>query len=165
MSSVKYFDIDEDGLLMLKHIEEELDKVNFGTSGNRMVLTHNNSRPMSMPMGMKRALTGDYLLPTFDKKNPHIYPLVVKFVNKYAPDFDYNCGYVNKNVQMIPHKDKSNIDSSIIFGLGNYTGGRLYVEGEPHDIKYKMLEFDGKREEHWTEYFEGTRYSMIMFKI
>ena len=66
---------------------------------------------------------------------------------------------------MIPHKDKNNVDTSIIFGLGDYTGGEVNVEGQKIDIHYKIIEFDGKRKEHWTEFFKGDRYSIIMYKI
>jgi len=165
MTSVKHYEIDEKGVETMKHIKDMLDDVKFQTSGNRKVLTHDFSRPTSMPVGMKKELNGTYSLPTFDIQYPHIYPVIRDFINKYAPDFDFNAGYINKNVQMIPHKDKNNVDTSLIFGLGDYEGGRLFVEGEPYDIKYKLIEFDGKREEHWTEFFKGTRYSVVIYKI
>lgn len=165
MTSVKFYDIDEKGLFKLNMIHDALKDVKFQTSGNRKVLTHNQSRPTSMPMGMKKELNGLYALPTFDKMYPDIYPMIRDFINDYVPNFDFNAGYVNKNVQMIPHKDKNNCDTSLIFGLGDYTGGRLFVEGTPYDIKNRILEFDGKREEHWTEFFEGDRYSVVIYKI
>jgi len=165
MTSVKIFDIDEKGKEKLHMIKEMLDTVKFQTSGNRKVLTHDNARPSSMPVGMKKELNGTYALPTFDKQYPEIYPTIRDFVNKYVPDFDFNAGYINKNVQMIPHKDKNNCDTSLIFGLGDYVGGRLFVEGVPYDIKNRIIEFDGKREEHWTEFFTGCRYSVVIYKI
>jgi len=165
MTTIKHYEIDEKGIEIMKDIYNMLEDVKFQVSGNRKHLTHTFERPTSMPIGMKKELNGLYSLPTFDKENPHIYPVIRDFVNKYAPDFDFNSGYVNKNVQMIPHKDKNNVDTSLIFGLGDYKGGRLFVEGKPFDIKYKMIEFDGKREEHWTEYFEGNRYSIVIYKI
>tara|TARA_R110002020_G_scaffold301679_1_gene517095 strand:+ start:47 stop:544 length:498 start_codon:yes stop_codon:yes gene_type:complete len=165
MSSVKYYDIDEKGVETMKRIKDMLDNVKFQTSGNRKVLTHDFARPTSMPIGMKKELNGTYALPVFDKENPEIYPVIRDFVNTYAPDFDFNAGYVNRNVQMIPHKDKNNCDTSLIFAMGDFTDGRLYVEGTPFDIKYKLIEFDGKREEHWTEFFTGDRYSVVIYKI
>ena len=165
MSSVKYYDIDDEGVKTMKKIHQMLTKVKFQTSGNRKVLTHDQSRPSSMPCGMKKELSGLYGLPAFDKQNPEIYPVIRDFINKYAPDFDFNSGYINKNVQMIPHKDKNNVDTSLIFGLGDYEQGRLFVEGKGIDIKWKLIEFDGKREEHWTEFFTGDRYSVVIYKI
>lgn len=160
-----FYDIDEKGVEWMKRIEEMLKDVKFHTSGNRKVLTTNYVRPASMPIGMKKELNGTYAEPLFDRENPHIYPVIRDFVNKYAPNFDFNAGYINKNVQMIPHKDKNNVDTSVIFGVGDYEQGRLFVEGEGHDIKYKLCEFDGKRLEHWTEFFTGDRYSIILYKI
>lgn len=160
-----FYDIDEEGLATMKKIEELLSVVKFHTSGNRKVLTTNYERPASMPIGMKKELNGTYAQPLFDKENPHIYPVIRDFINKYAPHFDFNAGYINKNVQMIPHKDKNNVDTSIIFAVGDYENGELNVEGNKYDIKYKLLEFDGKRMEHWVEFFTGTRFSIILYKI
>jgi len=165
MEKPRFYDIDEKGVQQMKMIEDMLRDVKFHTSGNRKVLTTNYSRPASMPIGMKKELNGTYAEPLFDKENPHIYPVIRDFINKYAPDFDFNAGYINKNVQMIPHKDKNNVDTSVIFGVGDYTGGDLVVEGEKYDIKYKLLEFDGKRMEHWVDFFTGDRFSIIIYKI
>ena len=162
---IKVYDIGESGVEALKHIEKLLSEIKFQTSGNRTPLNVSGKRPHSMPIGMKKMLNGTYDVPTFDKWYPHIYPVIRDFVNNYAPEFDFNCGYVNKNVHMKPHRDKANTDSSLIFALGSYTGGKLFVEGEPIDIRYKLIEFDGKRQTHWTEEFEGDRYSVVIFKI
>ena len=165
MDDVKVYDISEKGLFQMKMIEDALKAVKFQTSGNRQPLTHNGARPTSQPCGMKKMLDGTYGVPSFDRDNPHIYPIIRDFVNDNIPSFDFNAGYINKNVQMIPHKDKNNCDTSLIFGLGDYTGGRLMIEGKPYEIRNKVLEFDGKRKEHWTEYFEGDRYSVVIYKI
>lgn len=165
MSSVKIYDIDEKGVDKMKILLEALGEVKFQQSGNRAKLNVGGKRPSSMPCGMVKDLRGLYKECVLDRDNPHIYPMIMDIVNTYVPDFDFNAGYINKNTQMIPHKDKNNCDTSLIFGLGDYTDGRLYVEGTPHDIRYKILEFDGKREEHWTEFFTGDRYSVVIYKI
>ena len=165
MVDVKVFEIDDEGVKMIDEIKTILDEVSFQVSGNRKHLTYDNARPMSMPIGMVKQLNGTYKLPVLDEWRPDLYPLIRKVINKYAPHFDYNAGYINKNVQMIPHKDKNNVDSSIIIGLGDYGGGELNVEGQKVDIKNRLIEFDGKRHTHWTEYFTGNRYSIIIYKI
>jgi len=162
---IKEYELGEEGLKDAKHIEKLLSEIKFQTSGNRRPLTVSGKRPTSMPIGMKKMLDGTYGVPTFDKLYPHIYPVIRDFINKYAPDFNFNCGYVNKNVHMKPHKDKANTDSSLIIALGSYTGGNLIVEDEPLDIRYRLIEFDGKRQTHWTEEFEGDRYSIVIFEI
>jgi hypothetical protein len=45
MSSVKHYEIDENGINIMKHIKDMLDDVKFQTSGNRKVLTHDFARP------------------------------------------------------------------------------------------------------------------------
>ena len=165
MDDIRFYEIDEQALEDMKYIEAMLNEVNFQTSGNRKKLTTDYSRPSSMPIGMKKELNGTYGQCAFDRMYPHIYPKIRDLVNKVCPEFDFNAGYINKNVQMIPHKDKNNVDTSIIFGLGDYTGGEVNVEGQKIDIHYKIIEFDGKRKEHWTEFFKGDRYSIIMYKI
>lgn len=165
MVEFKVFEMDEKGRKLVNEIKDILDEVHFQMSGNRKHLTYDNARPMSMPVGMVKQLNGTYKLPVIDEWRPDLYPLIRKLINTYAPHFDYNAGYINKNVQMIPHKDKNNVDSSIIFGLGDYEGGELNVEGNKVDIKNRLVEFDGKRHEHWTEYFSGDRYSIVIYKI
>jgi hypothetical protein len=66
---------------------------------------------------------------------------------------------------MVPHKDKNNVDTSIIFGLGDYEGGELNIEGTKVNIKHRLVEFDGKRNEHWNEYFTGNIYKIILYEI
>ena len=165
MVDVKIYEVDDSGKELMKEIEKILDEVHFQMSGNRKHLTYDNARPMSMPVGMVKQLNGTYKLPVIDEWRPDLYPLIRKLINTYAPHFDYNAGYINKNVQMIPHKDKNNVDTSIIFGLGDYEGGELNIEGQKVDIKNRLVEFDGKRHEHWTEYFKGNRYSVILYEI
>ena len=53
--------------------------------------------------------------------------------------------------------------TSMIVGLGDYSGGGLFVEGDLNDIRYHPLEFDGWRQRHWTEPFAGGRYSLVWF--
>ena len=60
---------------------------------------------------------------------------------------------VNRNAQFTPHVDSGRglgQSLSMIVGLGDYTGGGLFIEGECHDIRYESLEFDGWKERHWT---------------
>ena len=73
---------------------------------------------------------------------------------------------VNCNAEFTPHVDSgtgAGQTLSMIVGLGNYTGGGLYVEGELLDIRFKPVEFDGWSLRHWTERFEGERFSLVWF--
>lgn len=95
---------------------------------------------------------------------PDLYKQAKKVAGEFFPDLKYNTIQVNKNVQCIPHKDSLNVGPSVIFTLGNFTGGRLYVENVAHDIFKKPLIFNGFEQTHWTEPFEGDRYSFIYYQ-
>jgi hypothetical protein len=73
---------------------------------------------------------------------------------------------VNRNAQFTPHVDSGRglgQSRSMIVGLGDYTGGEIFVEGKPSVIRYEPLEFDGWKQRHWTAPFEGERYSLVWF--
>ena len=73
---------------------------------------------------------------------------------------------VNRNAQFTPHVDSGRgkgQTSSMIVGLGNYTGGETIVEGKLYDIRYNPLEFDGWNMLHWTAKIQGERYSLVFF--
>jgi hypothetical protein len=73
---------------------------------------------------------------------------------------------VNRRALFRPHTDAGSgfgQSTSLIVGLGDYSGGELVVEGEPSDIRYKPLQFDGWRQRHWTLPFEGERFSLVWF--
>lgn len=73
---------------------------------------------------------------------------------------------INRNAQFRPHTDSgagAGQSTSLIVGLGTYTGGELMVEGEKHDIRYKAIEFNGWKQRHWTMPFVGERYSLVWF--
>jgi hypothetical protein len=73
---------------------------------------------------------------------------------------------INRNAQFRPHTDSgagAGQSSSLIAGLGTYSGGELVVEGEAFDIRYKSIEFNGWKQRHWTMPFVGERYSLVWF--
>jgi hypothetical protein len=51
----------------------------------------------------------------------------------------------------------------MIVGLGDYSGGEIFVEGQTFDIQYKPIEFDGWGLRHWTNQFVGERFSLVWF--
>ena len=73
---------------------------------------------------------------------------------------------VNCNAEFTPHVDSGRGKGqslSMIVGLGDFMGGGLMVEGTAHDILYQPLEFDGWKQRHWTQPFEGERFSLVWF--
>ena len=73
---------------------------------------------------------------------------------------------VNCNAEFTPHVDSgtgSGQSLSMIVGLGDYSGGELYIEGDLFDIRFKPIEFDGWKLRHWTNQFQGERFSLVWF--
>ncbi len=73
---------------------------------------------------------------------------------------------VNRNAQFTPHVDSGRGKGqslSMIVGLGDYSGGELMIEGDPHHIRYEPEEFNGWKSRHWTENFNGERFSLVWF--
>ena len=75
-------------------------------------------------------------------KNPSIY----NECRRLFPDFDFESVIINKNLLCPPHKDTNNIGDSLIIGLGD-----------------SPLIFNGSKLTHYTDEFEGDRYSVILF--
>jgi len=89
-------------------------------------------------------------------------PRIYNECKRLFPDFSFECVIINKNLLCPPHKDINNIGDSIIIGLGDYTGGDLIIEGEPHCILYSPLIFNGHEKTHWTAPFTNDRFSIIL---
>ena len=73
---------------------------------------------------------------------------------------------INCNAEFTPHVDSgrgAGQSVSMIVGLGDYSGGDLFVEGSSHNIRYMPLEFDGWKMRHWTAPFNGERFSLVWF--
>ena len=73
---------------------------------------------------------------------------------------------INRRASFRPHTDAGaglGQTTSLIVGLGDYTGGELAVEGAVVPIRYVPHEFDGWRSRHWTLPFAGERFSLVWF--
>ncbi len=104
---------------------------------------------------------------------PELAILLKEFADLHIKDFQWTQVQLNKNFQSPPHYDGANIGESYIVGLGDYTGGRLYLEQpsmftdtpliRKENIKNKPFKFNGSKHKHWTEDYTGTRYSVVFF--
>jgi tRNA U38,U39,U40 pseudouridine synthase TruA len=74
---------------------------------------------------------------------------------------------VNRNAEFTPHVDSGRGEGqslSLIVGLGDYVGGGLVVEGKSYCVRYAPLEFDGWKQIHYTQPFQGEeRFSLVWF--
>ena len=73
---------------------------------------------------------------------------------------------LNKNLKCTRHTDRNEGESLIAF-FGDFTGGGLFVEtpeGTEHlTEKGVWYQYNG-RHPHWTEDFEGNRWSIVAYK-
>jgi hypothetical protein len=97
-----------------------------------------------------------------NKKNKELLESLHELMASHDPEFKYTSIQVNKNVNSRPHVDKNNVGLSYIIALGDFTGGSLVIEGKPRNIKNDFYFFDG-RLGHWSNPFEGERYSIVFF--
>jgi hypothetical protein len=154
----------------LLNIYELLKKCKILGSGNLTKRNYGGSRAYTSPCGLKwDYINSKYNTCAFDRDNPTIYPILEKFMNKYYPNIKYNSFQVNRNFQSLPHKDKNNIGKSLIVGLGDYKDGELMIYKNDKikkiDIRYKPFIFDGGNILHWTNNYNGDRYSIVSYYI
>jgi len=122
-------------------------------------------------------------------RHPLLTLLLCEVMRKAAPDFPFTSIQLNYGYASRPHVDKNNLGTSYILGLGDYSGGELWVHdddggvpyvlegntdvtgyyrvgrelrGEELQIKNTWTVFDGNRL-HFTRPFQGERYSIIFF--
>ena len=98
-------------------------------------------------------------------KYPLVYAGLKELIKNIDPTFKYDSITLNQNFKTLPHYDKQNTSPSLIVAFGDFTGGELFVEGCPIDIKNKPLIFNGGVCEHWTNDFVGDRWSVVYYKI
>jgi hypothetical protein len=113
-----------------------------------------------MPGGVNKQPKSNFLFPELVKA-------AFELEAKLFPDREPSSTIaINRNAQFRPHTDSgagAGQSTSLIVGLGTYSGGELLVEGEKHDIRYKGIEFNGWKQRHWTMPFYGERYSLVWF--
>ena len=111
---------------------------------------------------------GDLQSTRASRRYPHMMTLFKEFIKSHYPQFEFKSVYVNRNTVCKKHLDSKNTGTSLLIGLGSYTGGEtiLYdkdgVESK-FNINSQSLIFDGSKIPHSSDPFEGTRYSLIFF--
>ena len=100
----------------------------------------------------------------FTRKHPELKRILWALGKKYNP-LPFTSVQVNHNYEATPHIDKNNIGLSFILAIGDYDGGDLIVKGEPHNIAYHPLIFNGAKNLHSVSKIRrGDRYSFVFFK-
>eukprot|EP00965_Chrysotila_dentata_P257763 6212994-Pleurochrysis_carterae.AAC.2 len=76
---------------------------------------------------------------------------------------------VNFNCRYAPHVDPplerdSTVESgAMLVAVGMHTGGQVMVEGTTRDVRYTPVTFDSDTQLHWTQPFEGERFTLVWF--
>lgn len=100
-------------------------------------------------------------------KYPELYEAMLKVGRKICP-VPFYAIQVNHNYAATAHYDMNNIGHSMIFSIGEYTGGELCVkDGDGSidmNINYKPVLVDATTNLHWVnDISSGDRYSFVFF--
>jgi hypothetical protein len=102
--------------------------------------------------------------------NPELELVFKEFQELYFPEFNYTSVQMNKNFPIGRHIDGTNVGTSILLCIGDYTGGEVVVEGFNADgsdaivdNRNSLFQFNGAEYYHWVKPFQGTRYSLVFF--
>jgi len=114
---------------------------------------------------VRERFSGKYNISLYSRKHPNIYKMLMDIGNEIC-DHPFTSIHIVKNLVCPPHKDKNNVGVSTIVSFGDYTGGRLIIEGEEHDAYEKPIQFNGYEKLHSnTNDLVGTKYSAIFYSI
>jgi tRNA U38,U39,U40 pseudouridine synthase TruA len=139
-------------------------KANFDTPDRDSAYTSEGSASGSFSIGH---MPDSNSQPKANELFPELVKAAFQLERDLCPDREPSSTIaVNRNAQFRPHIDSgagAGQSTSLIVGLGDYTGGQLVVEGKRIDIRYRHQEFNGWKERHWTMPFEGERFSLVWF--
>lgn len=101
------------------------------------------------------------------RERPILARLLTDFVKHEVPDFEFTSIQVNKDYAAALHVDKNNAGTSMIIGLGDYSGGQLWIDeggrfGRVVDLRNRWFKFDGNIA-HGVLPFRGRRYTLVYF--
>lgn len=98
-----------------------------------------------------------------------LYDFFQGLIDRVHPEHHYTNITVNKNLICKKHTDGGNTGPSYIISFGTFTGGRLIIEkkggGDPRpvDIYRRFTIFEGSKQPHETEAYDGERYSAVFY--
>ena len=148
----------------VQELYEELEKINIPLMTTKMGRARQFGNHRSITLGYTKARVSRKIdISYYSKKFPKIYELLLQIGQKIG--FRFTTIHLNHNVVCPPHKDKNNAGYSCIFSIGNYTGGKLIINGVEYDSYLQPLVFDGVNNTHYNTPIEGNKYSFIFFSI
>ena len=100
---------------------------------------------------------------------PDQYEQLCALIKKYCPGFKFTHITLNRNLRCKRHRDRGNAGPSLICGFGPFQGGKLIVEnpttGEEvaHDVRRRLVSFNGAKQPHETAPYTGERYTCVWY--
>jgi len=135
-----------------------------GYGGFKTRMNARGGRPRSDVLGsIKHIATKSFRESIALQNNRKLKELCDEVAKSSFPDFVYSHIQVNHNFECLPHKDSKNVGDSVIFTLGDFTGGHCNIDGQSLDIYKNPTTFNGSKLEHYVEKFDGDRYAFIYF--
>ena len=147
-------------------LENMLSKINIPM---RSVASNNTRRGFGshrcMTFGVVRARYSSKTgISRPSEKFPEIYEELVRVGRILSPSFPFTSIHVNKNVVCPPHKDATNMGTSMVVSFGDYTGCELVVGGEVVETRHTPVIFDGTQIEHYNRpTLVGTKFSLVYY--
>lgn len=122
---------------------------------------------LGMCLGLTTHWTQGVAVSVQTRNRPQLAALLCAFARQELPGFRFTSIQVNKDYRAAMHADRNNRGISWIIGLGDYEGGRLWIDdgsstGCAADIRNKWFQFDGNRP-HCVLPFRGRRYTLVFF--
>lgn len=126
-----------------------------------------NSAVLGMCLGLTTHWTRGVAISAQTGLRPHLAALLCAFARQERPGMRFTSVQVNKDYGAAMHVDRNNRGTSWIFGLGDYSGGRLWIDdgsstGNAVDLRNSWFTFDGNRP-HCVLPFTGRRYTLVFF--
>jgi len=138
------------------------------SSSNRGNIIGTIGRTMTFGFGDNRHGWNFYAT---NKKHPEVFKALVEFGNRVVPKgWEYQGITLNHGVKAKKHVDSKNVGSSVIIGIGDFTGGEIRVwnadgkDPQDKDLHDKPVMFNGGLLAHETQPFKGDRYTIIYYK-
>jgi hypothetical protein len=171
---LKYFinDWNSDCFILWEFIEQ----LNFKHNRRRHYLNSKKGKTYSLLYGLTpykaykknedrvKDPNSNYYFTNCRAEFPELQGIFEEFSLLHFPStFNWNSVMINKNLKCKAHKDKRNIGSSLLLGLGDYSNGELKIENTINKTWHNKLIFNGSKLFHETMDWAGDRYTLIFF--
>ena len=148
-----------------KEVLKLLDSIKFPVNTTRgNVKQKESDTVLGMAVGVVQVRFKDFSrLSKYTRAHPDVVKILVDFAKKKIPNFKFTTIQINKNNMTALHVDRNNLGPSAMIGLGDYTGGEIWIADKgTKSCRNKFCFFDGN-EPHGTMPFRGTRYTLVYF--